>query len=229
LAIGRSSTSGETRAYDAQGNLRWTFNGGGVHRFESAVTSTASGLLLAVAAASGASLQSTLYAFTKTGQPKWERPLRGGFVYELMVDNNEHVIVRSSTGLTVFDRAGTITFDKTMRNAVTNVQIAASSPPRVWFPPDFSVAEVFDVEAGNTAPFAVGGIASGFVATRDGSLVYVDITPDGTNVRGLDADGIRVQWSVPVEARTGQALGPSLGADGTVYVPYGDALYVIGR
>ncbi len=211
-------------AFDPAGKEVWTYEGD-APGFASAVTASASGVLFAVTNAPFATGQASVHAFTSNGTSKWVRPLRGTYIAAPLVDIEERLVIRSGSGLTVFDQDGKVLFDKATPQIEGSYQpFAVSSPPRIWFPPSFTGIEIFDVESGNSQTLPHGGQ---FVATRDGALMFVGSTRTGADLRCLESDGT-VRWSVPIDVKLGTPQAVALGADGTVYAPIGGALYVVG-
>ena len=65
------------------------------------------------------------------------------------------------------------------------------------------------------------------MGTSDGDAVFAEaVTPDA-HVVSIGPDG-QERWSVPIDLSGADLQPPSLDKDGSVYVPFGQTLYVVG-
>ncbi len=214
------------RALTPSGDDAWTFSiDGSSGYFFRGVTATPSGALLVVQDVGGDAM---LWSFNPGGSVNWSRPLTSQGSSVVVVDDQSQAIARTRSTLAVFGAGGATLLTKATATGghATNVLPALLPSGNAWFGDGFDLL-FYDAASGGTSVTTRSGRHSSVVGTSDGDAVFAEaVTPDA-HVVSIGPDG-QERWSVPIDLSGADLQPPSLDKDGSVYVPFGQTLYVVG-
>ncbi len=215
------------RAFLPNGDDAWTFAmDGSAAFFHGAVTATATGSLVVVQGAALGSTDARLVSFNPGGTFNWTKPLASKPSTVPAVDGQGQIVVRSLTGLSVFTSTGTVVATKGAGSGNAGALFPALTTTGAWFGDGFDLL-FLDASNGATTATPLSGRRGGLIATGDGDLVFAHVKTPDARVVSLAPDGAE-RWAVPIDLSSADLQAPALGADGSVYVPFADTLYVLG-
>lgn len=153
-----------------------------------------------------------------------ERPRQGP-----VVDEKGRILVVAGSKVLVFDEAGELQRSTFAPGVNDGVKIALSAP-RAWLAGERQMPHMLDLSTGALDERSDLDAVSWFAALSDGSIVFcagglgrnielVSASPQGTRRWGVE---LAPDFFFP-----SAHLGPAIGADGTVYFPWGPHLYAV--
>jgi hypothetical protein len=105
-------------------------------------------------------------------------------------------------------------------------ELAAIVPPFAWYGAGRSSPLSLDLSTGALVQHAdLGNFTTSFAAYGDGSLVFGHRVDGQNELVGLGPGGAK--WTVTLELTGNDPTGPAIGADSTVYLPWGGVLYAV--
>ena len=215
------------RAFLPNGDDAWTFAmDGSAAFFHGAVTATATGSLVVVQGPALGSTDARVISFNPGGTFNWTKPLASKPSTVPAVDDLGQIVVRSLTGLSVFTSTGSVASTKGAGGGNAGAIFPALLGSGAWFGDGFDLL-FLDTSNGGTSTTTIGGRRGGLIATGDGDLVFAHVKTPDARVVSLAPDGAE-RWAVPIDLSSADLQAPALGADGSVYVPFADTLYVLG-
>lgn len=212
-------------AFDpASGSVKWQKPPKG-RAFTGSVAVLPSGILVVGELPAAGTLDGALQLFTPEGNERQRVTLVREPVTSPIVDGSSRIIVRTTTAHHVFDQFGTSEIVKVGPGFWEPHPVGVLVPPLVWFSAERSRATSLDLSTGAvTTHDDFGGSLSAFAGAGDGTLVWG--RHGGTKHQLLGRSPTGTMWTIELEPTTSDP-GPAIGADGTVYLPWGEALYAV--
>lgn len=216
-------------AFRPDGGSRWSYPNDG-YAFVGTAAVTTAGLVVVGEQPPLGQLDGAVHVVSPDGQRRAKIAVTGTpITTPVLVDAQRFAVATNLSRYEVLTVGGAVDTLKAGPGLSDPLAPVAFTAPLVWFAGARSRPVTLDVATGAvTGRDDVAGITTAFASTADGSIVVG--TRGGGNpnqVRGLSADGATQRWAVELEPTGADPKGPALGADGTVYLPWGATLYAV--
>lgn len=216
-------------AFRPDGSSRWSYPNDG-YAFVGTAAVTTAGLIVVGEQPPLGQLDGAVHVVSPDGQRRAKIGVTGTpTTTPVLVDAQRFAVATNLSRYEVLTTSGVVDALKAGPGLSDPLAPAAFTAPLVWFAGARSRPVTLDVATGAvTARDGVASITTAFAATIDGSIVVgTRGGGDPNRLRGLSADGATERWAVELELTGADPKAPALGADGTVYLPWGTTLYAV--
>ncbi len=213
-------------AFRPDGTSRWSYPADGFS-FIGSVAVTQTGLLAASEMPVPGTLSGAVHIVSDNGVRQLKLALPMAPETMPLIDETGRLIVRSTVDFHVFSSTGAVELLKAGGGPSSPSVQASYAPPLVWFTGTRGTPRTLDLGSALTAQVLSHWSQSTVAASYADGTVAVGVSGSGSNrLLGIDRAG-STAWSVDLETTGADPLGPAIGMDGTVYLPWGNVLYAI--